>query len=47
MTYFLNKYLNVSENLFYLSVIILKIVLIVTVIRIIVYVEYTRVFQYK
>ena len=45
ITYALNKYPNVSENVFYLSIIITKVVLFVTVIRILVFVEYTRVFQ--
>ena len=47
MTYVLNKYLNVSETLFYLSMIILTVVLIVTAIQILICVESTRVFQYK
>ena len=45
MTYVINKYPNVSETLFYLSIIIPTVVLIVTVIRIIIYVESTRVFS--
>ena len=47
MTYVLNKYPNVSENVLYLSIRIPTVVLIVTVIQIIMCVESTRVFQYK
>ena len=47
MTNVLNKYPNVSENLFYLSIIVPTVVLFVTVIRIIICVESTGVFQYK
>ena len=46
MTYVLNKYPNLSEKLFYLSIIIPTVVLFVTVIWIIICVEYTLVFQY-
>ena len=45
MNYVLNKYPNVS-NFFYLSIIILTVVLIVTVIQSIICVESTCVFQY-
>ena len=47
MTSVLNKYLNVTKTLFYLSMIIPKVVLIVIIIQIIICVESTRVFQYK
>ena len=42
-----NKYPNISESLFNLSIIIPTVVLFVTVTRIIIYVESTYVFQYK
>ena len=47
MNYVLNKYLNISENVFYLSIIIPTVVLIVTVIRILLCVKSTHVFQHK
>ena len=47
MTCVINKYPNVSEHLFYLSIIIPTVVLFVTVIRIIICIKSTRVFQYK
>ena len=47
MTYVINKYTNLSETMFYLSIIIPTIVLTVTIIQIIICVESTRVFQYE
>ena len=47
MTYVINKYSKVSENVFYLSMIIPIVVLIVTVIWIMICVESMHVFQYK
>ena len=47
MTFVIYKYLNVFKILFYLSTIILTVVIFMTVIRIVICVESTRVFQYK
>ena len=47
ITYVFNKYPNLSKILFYLSIIIPTVLLIVTLIQMIICVEYARFPQYK